>query len=252
MFQPFGNELFTLAGRGISRLYCWCAQPVLRFCGEHADVLLAEGPFQYSEMRHYYPKYFQNRKGVVTLPVGVNTSVERKVAYTPNSSFQFLAVSSLLPYEGLDALLRAFRLVHDKHHARLVIVGTGRERARLKETARGYGSSVEFMENISESDLQELYVNSDAFVCTSHETDIQMGVLEAMATGLPVLCRDEGWHPVSAMTFQGDDLAQTMVAMVSESTCNRRQMAENGLEEVRQYSFMEIATKALGIYQRLI
>ena len=46
VFQPFGNELFTLSGRGMNPLYCKLAQPILRSCGEKADVLLAEGEFQ--------------------------------------------------------------------------------------------------------------------------------------------------------------------------------------------------------------
>ena len=256
VFQPFGNELFTLAGRGIGRLYCWLAQPILRFCGEYSDVLLTEGTFQHAEMRRYYPKYFRDGKALETLPVGVNIGVERKAVYTPNSPFHFLAVNSLLPYEGMSDLLQAFSVVHDTCCARLVIVGTGIEELKLKEMARqlNIGSSVEFRKNIPESELQALYTESDAFISTSYETDVQMGVLEAMASGLPVLCREAAWVPASVVRFRTDglDLADKMAAMTSDSACNRRQVAEKGLEEVRQYSFTEIAGKALAIYEAVM
>jgi len=144
VFQPFGNELFTLAGRGMNRLYCKMAQPVLRFCGENADVLLAEGEFQIEEMNTYYPK----AKRIEVLSVGVENMVQKK-NYASGSQFQFLAVNSLLPYEGMDDLLDAFRALNSS--CDLVIVGSGSEEARLKRRANGM--RVKFLKNISERDL---------------------------------------------------------------------------------------------------
>jgi len=249
VFQPFGNELFTLAGRGLNKWYCLMAQPVLRYCAEHSDILLSEGQFQHPEMRMYYPRMQQLR----VLPVGVEVdeaAVQRD--YTVNGDFQFLAVNSLLPYEGIDALISAFRKMYNLAHASLMIVGSGSEEDQLRRLA--IGLPIRFRKDVPEADLLALYRGADAFVCTTHETDFQMGVLEAMVAGLPVLCRDETWVPRGVMTFRRDglDLADKMAAMAVDSACNRRQVGEKGLEEVRQYSFAEIAAKALAIYSEVV
>ena len=247
VFQPFGNELFTLAGDGLNSWYCWMAQFVLRYCGEHADVLLAEGEFQLEEMRQYYPGV----RRLEVLPVGVDTEDMVPKDHHRDGAFRFLAVNSLLTYEGMDDLIRAFREACVWTDARLVIVGSGSEGERLRKMA--VALPVEFREGLSETELEVQYVRSDAFVCTTHERDMQMGVLEAMASGLPVIARDARWLPDSVIRFNGfTELRDEMIGLMATLPRKRREVAEKGLEEVRQYSFTRIAEKALEIYEGLV
>lgn len=245
VFQPFGNELFTLAGNGLNRWYCRAAQFVLRYCAEHADVVVSEGTFQHKEMTQFYPKM----KQLCVLPVGVETNGPVCVG-RDSEIFTFLAVNSLLPYEGMDELIKAFRKVYQGQDCRLVIVGAGSEEDRLKKMS--VDVPVEFRQGVSEAVLRGLYLISDAFVCTTHETDMQMGVLEAMASGLPVISRKAEWLPDSIIQFGDYDLAEKMLSLVSKSAPNRTVVAEKGLEEVKQYSFTGIAQKALEIYKDLM
>ena len=248
VFQPFGNELFTLAGRGLNRFYCRATQPLLRRCGERADVLLIEGEFQRAAIQGYYPV----ARTIDTLPVGVDMDTIKPKAEYANGVFRFLAVNSLLPYEGMDELIKAFRKMYLRKDTHLTIVGVGSQEKKLRVLAERL--PVGFQQDLPETTLRSLYTTSDAFVCTSHERDFQMGVLEAMASGLPVLCRDADWLPNSVIRFRedGSDLAAKMLWMASESACNRREMAEKGLGEVKQYSFTRIAEKALEIYEALV
>lgn len=244
VFQPFGNELFTLAGRGMNRLYCKLAQPILRYCGEHADVLLMEGAFQEAEMRRYYPK----AKALATLAVGVDNIIS-KAHYTTDGRFQFLAVNSLLAYEAMDELIQAFGMIHNDG-MRLTIVGTGAEESKLRNMARGL--PVRFEKNLWESKLYSLYRESDAFVCTSYEKDVQMGILEAMATGLPVLARDAKWLPGSVIRFRDRlELTDGMSRLFTTSALKRRKIGNRGLDEVKAYSFTDIAQQALNIYKEI-
>ena len=246
VFQPFGNELFTLAGRGMNRIYCKMAQPILRSCGENADVLLAEGEFQIDEMKQYYPK----AKRIEILPVGVEPMVQKK-NYAVGKRFQFLSVNSLLPYEGMDELIDAFAVLNSS--CDLVIVGSGSEEARLQRRVKWLNLRVKFLKNISERDLHTLYRESDAFVCPTYETDFQMGVLEALATGLPVISRAANWLPESVIQFKNKIELADMMLMVSTTTSSTRaQNAEKGLKEVEQYSFTNIARKAVKIYESLV
>lgn len=246
VFQPFGNELFSLAGRGMNRVYCRICQPVLRFCGEQADVLLAEGGFQLVEMLIYYPK----ATWITFLPVGVDIdTIKPKAIYTSDKQFQFLSVNSLLPYEGMGDLIGAFRGMNNG--SKLVIVGTGSEENKLKKMARGL--PVEFKKNLKEWELRLLYAESDAFVCPTYEADFQMGVLEAMASGLPVISREARWLPNPVMRFKDKSELLESMAMISAIPLSKRaEIGKKGLEEVKQYSFTIIAQKALKIYYKVI
>ena len=247
VFQPFGNELFTLAGRGLNKWYCRVARRVLRYCAEHADVVVSEGAFQHKEMMQFYP----DMKQLCVLPVGVETNGRVMCTRRESPVFTFLTVNSLLPYEGMDELIKAFKRVYQVIDCRLIIVGSGSEEGRLKKMS--VSVPVEFRQGLSEAELRGMYLlASDAFVCTTHETDMQMGVLEAMASGLPVISRKADWLPDSIIQFGDYDLAEKMLSLVSKSAPNRTVVAEKGLEEVRQYSFTEIAAKALAIYEDLM
>ena len=247
VFQPFGNELFTLAGRGINKWYCKLAQPILRYCGEHADVLLSEGEFQNEEMAIYYPK----AKRLAELPVGVE-EMDRHCPkdYKTGECFQFLAVSSLLPYEGVTDLVRAFGKLNGGSNV-LVIVGKGSEENRIQ--AMSSGLRIAHYREVSEDMLWVQYRVADAFVCPTYETDFQMGVLEAMASGLPVIARDANWLPESVIRFQNtNDLAEKMSWLSSQSASKRTEIAKKGLKEVRQYGYANIAKEALKIYSEVL
>jgi len=247
VFQPFGNELFTLAGRGINKWYCKLAQPILRYCGEHADVLLSEGEFQNEEMAIYYPK----AKRLAVLPVGVEEMDRNSPKdYKTGECFQFLAVSSLLPYEGVADLVWAFGKLDDCSNV-LVIVGKGSVDNRIR--AMTLGLRVVQHSEVSEDMLWVQYRVADAFVCPTYETDFQMGVLEAMASGLPVISREASWLPKSVIRFSDiNDLADKMSWLSSQSASKRAEIAEKGLKEVRQYGYANIANKALEIYSEVL
>ena len=101
--------------------------------------------------------------------------------------------------------------------------------------------------------LNLLYKTSDAFISPTYETDMQMGVLEAMASGLPVISREAEWLPESVTQFKHNtDLQRKIYSMANSLPSYRAEKAQNGLKEVEQYSFTHIAEKAVKIYAELL
>lgn len=250
VFQPFGNELFTLAGRGLNRLYCLMAQPVLRYCGHHADRLISEGEFQHKDMVKWYGV---NESDLRVLPVGVG-SQPRKTTYTRRATMQFLAVNSLYEYEGMGNLVSAFKVAYEKCKAiSLVIVGSGSMETKLHEMA--HGLPIKFLKNIPEAELKALYLDSDVFVCTSKETDYQMGVLEAMTIGVPVIITQKVlWMPDDkflAVTNE-ENLAEILILVSRMSPEDMTRVVARAQEGMEQFSFSSIADKAIKIYEELL
>jgi glycosyltransferase involved in cell wall biosynthesis len=92
--------------------------------------------------------------------------------------------------KSMDVLLRAFRqVVEAVPDALLVIAGDGRDRSRLETLAGelGLADRVRWLGRLDRADLPALYRVFDVFA-TASETETQGIVLmEAMATGLPVV-----------------------------------------------------------------
>ncbi len=89
-----------------------------------------------------------------------------------------LAVSRLLPYKNLDAVVRAFAELPDD---RLVLVGRG----PWEETLRGLaGPNVSILGGVTDEELRWLYGHSNGLVAASHE-DFGLTPLEGATFGKP-------------------------------------------------------------------
>lgn len=101
-----------------------------------------------------------------------------------------VALGRLEPEKGLEVALDA--LAAAAVPARLVLAGDGSLRAALEARARALGvdDRVTFLGQVS--DVRGVLAAADALVSSSHREGMPMAVLEAMATGLPVVATDVG------------------------------------------------------------
>ena len=93
-----------------------------------------------------------------------------------------------LSHEKNLATLRVLQSALDTHSAHLVIVGDGPARAELDRQLAG--SRVSFTGYLRGAELAEAYASSDVFVFPSATETFGQVVLEAMASGLPVVAYD--------------------------------------------------------------
>jgi glycosyltransferase involved in cell wall biosynthesis len=119
------------------------------------------------------------------LTASVRQRVERLRAQHPGPLVLF--VGRLVPYKGLDVLVRAMADVP----ARLVLVGSGPQRAQLEALARetGVASKVVFAGEVGEEELVAWYHACDIFTLPSVNRAEAFGMVqvEAMACGRPVV-----------------------------------------------------------------
>ena len=256
VFQPFGNELFTLAGRGLNSLYCKLTQPILRLCGNRADALVSEGEFQHADMAKWYKRPESDLR---VLPLGIDLpSLPTKRAYARRDVVRFLSINGLYKYERMDLLIHSLKMAYRvlewfglSGNLSLTIVGVGPMESSLKRMAAGF--PIRFMKNLSEMALGELYLESDVFVCASRETDYQMGVLEAMAVGLPILsATHREWLPPEAIQVEPDKLAGAMVTMATWPSEKAAKVGEAMHRVAQRFSFDKVADMAIKIYEELL
>ena len=99
----------------------------------------------------------------------------------------FLCVSRLMPYKNLEALLAAFSHLPAE---RLVIVGSGPDRDRLRSLAP---TNVTFLQDVPDGQLRWLYSEAEALFAVGLE-DFGLTPIEAASFGVPTIARPFGGY----------------------------------------------------------
>ena len=169
-------------------------------------------------------------------------------------------VARLVQRKGIDVLLQAFRKVRYSHPVHLVVVGDG----PLSEDLRGLARELGIESSISwlgfQCDPVRWLWAMDVFALSSRLEGSPNAVLEAMATGLPVVATriggimdliDEGRTGLLIKPDDVDELAEMLGKIIADS----RLRSELGLRArertVQTFSLGETATRLVNLYLTL-
>jgi glycosyltransferase involved in cell wall biosynthesis len=150
-------------------------------------------------------KYIQN---IISISKNVQERVKKylgkksKIIYPPTETKKYfykkskgywLSVNRLFQHKRIDLQLKAFsKLPHEK----LIIVGSYENSEHFLKYAKYCQKikpkNVEIKSWITDKELIELYANCKGFIATSLDEDYGMNVVEAMASGKPVIAANEG------------------------------------------------------------
>jgi phosphatidylinositol alpha-1,6-mannosyltransferase len=193
-------------------------------------------------------------------------ALRRRLA--PAGEILLLTVGRLQRRKGHDLVLQALaRLNSGGPLFRYVIVGDGRERARLELMARDLGVAqiVTFIGAVPTDELPAYYAAADIFV---HPNRVEGGdfegfgivFLEAAAAGLPVIAGASGGVPeavadgVTGVLVSGidvDELSGTL-ASLSTSADRRRTLGLAGRARAeREFTWERAAARVLAIHQEI-
>lgn len=109
--------------------------------------------------------------------------------------FRFVTVAGLHARKNVDGLLDAFAAAFPtESSARLTIVGEGPDRTALEQKCRvlGLDDRVTFKGALDRTGVREALWQAHAFVLASHQETFGVVLVEAMATGLPVIATRSG------------------------------------------------------------
>ena len=117
-----------------------------------------------------------------------------KIQKAENTSgiLRVACVGSLIPRKGYDVLIEAVALLKEMHPINVIIAGDGPDKSKLIHLAEQHGvlQYFEFIGEVDQSRVQNLFVESDVFVLASRSEGRPNAVIEAVASGLPVICSD--------------------------------------------------------------
>ncbi len=194
---------------------------------------------------------------IVVIPNMVDPRFIVSSATEPKGIFTILYVGQLYEAKGVDVLLDAVRLLRNSD-VQLKIVGHGRKEDQLKELARNLGVSekVEFLGKIENEDLPEIYRNAHLFVHPGiWEEPFGRSILEAMASGLPVITSDVGAPPElihgCGLTFtagRADELADAISIIFDDVELRKKLGITARNKALKEYSVDSIVERIENVY----
>lgn len=110
-----------------------------------------------------------------------------------DGAFRFITVGRFSPEKNQQMMYRAFAaFLKHGHDARLLMLGKGEKEAELKALAEELGVSDRIDYAGYVDNVEDYLKSADVFLLSSHYEAQPLCVLEAMASGLPVISTDVG------------------------------------------------------------
>lgn len=154
----------------------------------HADAVVCISDFCRSQLMGLVTEAAWPKLHVVHCGVPLESFVP--IERTAGGPLRVLCVGRLVPEKGQALLLDAVRrLLDDGVDVRLTLVGDGPRRAALETRAAdlGLGDAVSFAGAVGQDEIRTHYAEADVFALPSFAEGVPVVLMEAMATGLPVV-----------------------------------------------------------------
>jgi glycosyltransferase involved in cell wall biosynthesis len=202
---------------------------------------------------------------IMIIPNGV--TLERFSGW--NKSYRLVGLPSILYVGGLnkgkgvDILIRALVGLKSEHpKVKLHIVGTGSSLSYLKALSvqEGIERDVIFWGQADYFSIPKFYKGADICVFPSRCEAFGIVVLEAMASGKPIVASNIGGIPEIISDDENGILVEPndpealskAIVMVSQDKALMKRLSVNALETATRYSWKNIAEKYVCLYRCLM
>lgn len=173
----------------------------------------------------------------------LKTTFTQEIAHDPQKHL-VLFVGNLMPQKGLEYLIEAKK--HLKSPVKLVIVGGGPLMTDLKEMVK-----VNRIDDVyftgARRDVDQIMPACDLFVLPSISEGFPITILEAFASGLPVVATDTGGikelvtQDVGMVVQPGDSTALAeAIDKILQNTDKRYEMAKAARKKAEDYGYLDI------------
>ncbi|WLR55518.1 glycosyltransferase [Mesobacillus subterraneus] len=155
-----------------------------------ADGIISVGPSLKKEMQKYTDKHVLEIPNIVDYKAFQNN--RRKDSQ--KDRFRFLSLAFLTSNKGMDILIKSFAKGFKGDDVELVIGGDGQQMDELVELAKELGieAQVQFLGRLDRQQVVAQMQNCDAFVLASKFETFGVVLIEALASGKPVVSTSSG------------------------------------------------------------
>ena len=171
-----------------------------------------------------------------------------------------LFVSSLWPYKNCDGLLRAWSMVRSELDGRqLAIVGQSEDEDYVNQLQSqavqlGIADDVVFVGGITLEEVAHFYRAADLLVYPSFSETFGLPILEAMASGCPVVTSDTSAMPEiagGAARLCDPKEPASIGRMMVEALADNDRLRDAGLRRAAEFTWGATAAATLDVYREV-
>lgn len=258
-----GSDVPGFQPKRFAMLYPF-VRPVVRRIWREADHVVAVGQGLRGLARATWPK---GAGGIEVIENGVDTKLFHpgsQPTAREGGDFQIVVIAQLIERKGIQYLLEALSQIRQEGGPRCAVhvCGTGpyEPMLRAKTAAFKLEDQVHFRGLLPHEDLAELLRRSDVFVLPSLQEGLPLSLLEAMATGLPVVATRVGGiptvlrHGTDALLVDPADsqqLQKALATLIQDSELRRR-LGANARDMAVQHGWGRVwadYARVMGLYR---
>lgn len=214
------------------------------------------------------------KKEIVVIPNAINLEVfqERneeqckklvEQAGLKDSDIVLLYVGRISFEKNVDKIIKALAIMKKRNitNVKLLLVGEGTALKQIREMvySEGISDMVKFIGAVNNEIIKYFYQISDIFTFTSTSETFGMVIIEALASGLPVLAiKAPGVVDIVTDGVEGllveDEISQfaERLEILVKNRNLRKKLSEGARNTAQRYNVDTISDQMLNLYQRLI
>ena len=195
---------------------------------------------------------------------GKNKAAVRKKNNLPADTKIIIFVGDLIRRKGVSSLVESLATLREQFQAFIaIIVGNGEERQNLESMVDKYDlrRNVMFSGNVSRDKLADFYSAADVFVLPSSAEGHSVALLEAMASGLPLVASniegsrisiESGVNGFLFETGNSQELAEKLKIILTDDNLQRIMSSNSSKIYRERFSTQTLIQNHLKIYNSFV
>lgn len=258
MVHDSAFEAYPTAYRFFGRQYLkWMNRLIVK----KAKLILTSTEFNKKELLNFYGQFLENKIKVIPLAYDSDKfNMDAKVDKNIYGKY-ILSIGRLEEKKNTKRIVEAFNIIKkDLPDLKLVLVGqpgAGYEQVKQAVESSEHKQDIILLGFVSSENLYSLLRHAQVFVFPSLYEGFGIPILEAMATGVPVVASDiSALHEVGdeaavyADPIDVEDIATKVLNLIKDEDL-RKQKIILGLQRVKNYSWSNTAAQTWPILKNI-
>ena len=174
-----------------------------------------------------------------------------------------IVTRNLEPIYDNATALRAFSIIrHAFPSAKLTLAGSGPDRTALEQLAAelGMADAVTFTGRLDNEGMAEIYDSADLMINPSLTDNMPISILEALASGVPVVSTNIGGipylveHEKTAMLVPArnpESMADAILSLLNDAS-KAKAISKAGVESVQRYTWTNVREHLFRVYEQVL
>jgi glycosyltransferase involved in cell wall biosynthesis len=230
---------------------------------KRADIVVGQSRNTLPNVERYYSENIIAER----IPLGIprppkQYGSRQEFGFAPDEKL-LITLGRLVPRKAVDQLVELTGRLRDRGQSvQLLVLGSGPSGDELRQQATdlGLADNIHFYGHVEESEKLRLLSISDIFLSTSQHEGFGLIFLEAMASGLPIICYDHGGqtdfltdHETGFLVALNDlDAFQEGVERLLADPAQIYQMSETNFGRVEGYFIDHCAARYETVFKHVV